>query len=400
MIGEILDKVLVKTGLEYKITDRDVIVKQKGSADPVTLVQQQRSVSGKVTDERGGSLPGVSVVVKGTVTGVITDNDGNYTLGNIPENATLVFSFVGMKTQEVSVGARNTINIVMIEETIGVDEVIITGVASGTPKRKLGFAIDKISAKSLQLVPAVDASTALQGKVAGIKITKTSGAPGASSDIQLRGVKTIFGSSNPLIIVDGVQTELGLSDVNAQDIESIEVLKGAAASSLYGSRAANGVVSIFTKRGSSMAAGKVQVDYRIETGKSYIGYVPPKSIATNKIVANGVVTTNDDPDQVMDNPYPKTYDHVSQFFNPGGYTTNFLSLKGNSSDSRLSVYSSFQSTKEQGIVSMVDGNSRDNFKISPINGTSQHQPCFPSLNRITEPRGHSLFYWIVTPMQT
>jgi TonB-linked SusC/RagA family outer membrane protein len=363
-ITEILDQVLAKTGLEYKIIDRYVVVKEKGTADPSITMQQGRKITGKVSDASGASLPGVSVVVKGTTNGTITNVDGSFSLTNVPPDATLVFSFIGMKSQEVKSEGKNTFNIQMTEETIGVDEVIVTGVASGTPKRKLGFAIEKISAKSLELVPAIDAATAIQGKVAGVRITKTSGAPGSGSDIQLRGVKTIFGSSNPLIIVDGVQTELGLSDVNSQDIESIEVLKGAAASSLYGSRAANGVVSIFTKRGSSMAAGKVQVDYRVESGKSFIGFMPGKSKATNKIVANGVLTTDDDPDQIMDNLYPKTYDHIAQFFNPGGYTTNYLSLKGNSSDSRISVFASLQSTKEKGIVNMVDGNSRENFKIN------------------------------------
>lgn len=325
---------------------------------------QQKSVSGKVTDSSGSPLPGVSVVIKGSTTGTITDSNGNYSIANVPDNSTLAFSFIGMKSQEINVEGRSTVNVQMLDETIGVDEVIVTGVASGTPKKKLGFAIEKITSKSLQQVPAVDAAAAIQGKVAGVRITKTSGAPGSGSDIQLRGVKTIFGSSNPLIIVDGVQTELGLSDVNAEDIESIEVLKGAAASSLYGSRAANGVVSIMTKRGSSMSAGKVQVDYRVETGKSYIGYVPSKSIATNRLIQNGVVTSNPDPDMVMDNLYPKVYDHLDQFFNPGGYTTNYLAIKGNSSDSKMSVYSSVQTTREQGIVKLVDGNSRNNFKIN------------------------------------
>ena len=326
---------------------------------------QKKEVKGLVFDSKGLPIPGVTILAKGTTIGITTDIEGKFKFSVPIEAKALIFSFVGMKTQEVIIeNGKNSFTIWMTDETIDVDEVVITGVASGTPKRKLGFSIEKISSKSLQLVPAIDAASAIQGKVAGVKITKTSGAPGSGSDIQLRGVKTIFGSSNPLIIIDGVQTELGLSDVNVEDIESIEVLKGAAASSLYGSRAANGVVSIFSKRGSSMAAGKVQVDYRIETGKSFIGYVPPQSKATNKIIENGLLTSNDDPDQVMDNLYPNTYDHIGQFFNPGGYTTNYLSLRGNSQDSRISVYSSIQTTKEQGIVSLVDGNSRNNLKLN------------------------------------
>lgn len=363
-IEETLQLLFKDAGVKYVINDRHIMLYPQKMESESASGQQQKSVSGRVTDNSGAPLPGVTVVIKGTTIGSTTGINGDFSMNNVPVNAVLVFSFVGMKTQEIAVEGKNTFNIQMTDETIGVDEVIVTGVASGTPKKKLGFAIEKIGAKSLQQVPAVDAASAIQGKVAGVRITKTSGAPGSGSDIQLRGVKTIFGSSNPLIIVDGVQTELGLSDINAEDIESIEVLKGAAASSLYGSRAANGVVSILTKRGSSMGAGQVQVDYRIESGKSYIGFVPEKSKATYKIVENGVVTTNDDPDRVMDNLYPKTYDHLSQFFNPGGYTTNYLALKGNSQDSRISVYSSIQSTREQGIVTMVDGNSRNNLKIN------------------------------------
>lgn len=366
-IAEILDEAFKDMPYSFEEFENKLIFieqAQDASNNGGANEQQQKSVTGKVTDSTGNPLPFASVIIKGSTIGTTTDSEGNYNFPDVPDNATLVFSFIGMQPQEVRVEGKEIINVQLLDETIGVEEVIITGVASGTPKRKLGFAIDKISSRSLQQVPAVDAGSAIQGKVAGVKITKTSGAPGSDSDIQLRGVKTIFGSSNPLIIIDGVQTELGLSDVNAEDIEAIEILKGAAASSLYGSRAANGVVSIITKRGSSMAAGEVQVDYRVETGKSYIGYVPAKSIATNRLIVDGVVTSDPDPDMVMDNPYPKVYNPIDQFFNPGGYTTNYVSIKGKSSDSKMSVYSSVQTTKEQGIVELVDGNGRNNFKIN------------------------------------
>ncbi|GAP68812.1 TonB-linked outer membrane protein, SusC/RagA family [Bacteroidales bacterium 6E] len=363
-VMETLDQVFNGTDIRYEIYGRQIALLAKQETALPAAMQQVRVVTGKVTDRSGAALPGVTVVVKGTTTGTITDPDGQYSLGSIQSGSVLVFSFIGMRTQEITLGNQLNINVVMEDATFGVDEVIVTGVASGTPKSKIGFAIEKIGSKSLQQVPAVDAGSAIQGKVAGVRITKTSGAPGSGSDIQLRGVKTIFGSSNPLIIIDGVQTELGLSDVNAEDIESIEVLKGAAASSLYGSRAANGVVSIMTKRGSSVSAGEVVVDYRIESGKSFIGFVPSKSLATNRIIQNGAVTNAVDPDRVMDNLYPKVYDHLDQFFNPGGYTTNYLAVKGNSTDSKMSVYASMQSTREQGIVQMVDGNTRNNFKVN------------------------------------
>lgn len=363
-IDETLDQVFTGTNVKHIVKDRHILLFPEDLKSETVQAVQQKQVTGKVTDTKGSPIPGVSVVVKGTTAGVITDANGNFSLTNTPDGAILRFSFVGMVAQEIRADSEDVLNVQLVDETFGVEEVIVTGVASGTPKKKLGFSIDKLTSKSLEQVPAGDAARAIQGKVAGVKITKTSGAPGSESDIQIRGVKTIFGSSNPLIIIDGVQTELGLADVNAEDIESIEVLKGAAASSLYGSRAANGVVSIISKRGSSMGAGKIQVDYRIETGQSFLGYVPKKSVATNRIIKDGIVTMDPDPDMVMDNLYPKVYDHLDQFYQPGRNTSNYLAIKGNSADSKMSVYASVQSTHEQGIVELVDGNIRNNFKLN------------------------------------
>lgn len=361
-LENVLNELFANTNVRYQIFDRQVLLLANQNVSP--LRQDNRRISGLITDEKGEPLVGVNIIEKNTTTGTISGIDGRYEIRVSEGTTVLVFQFIGKVTQEIAIDGRSEINLRMAEDIIGMDEVIVTGVATGTPKRKLGFAIDKIGVETLQRVPGVDAASAIQGKVAGVRITKVSGAPGSDSDIQLRGVKTIFGSSNPLIIVDGVQTELGLSDINAEDIESIEVLKGAAASSLYGSRAANGVVSIFTKRGNTMAAGKVQVDYRLESGKSYMGFVPSKSKATYKTIENGVVTINDDPDRIMDNPYPTTFDHVSQFFNPGAYNTHYLALRGNSGDSKVSVFSSIQTSKEDGVVTMVNGSDRTNVRLN------------------------------------
>lgn len=330
----------------------------------VTEVQQQSiRVIGVVKDSNGEPLPGVNVVVKGTTNGVITDLNGRFQL-DAPQGATLVITYIGYVKQEVK-ATGNELKIKLMEDALTLSEVIVTGVAAGTPKQKLGFSIEKISSDKLLKVPATDAASALQGKIAGVRITKTSGAPGSESDIQLRGVKTIFGSSNPLFIVDGILTENGLSDVNAEDIESIEVLKGAAASSLYGSRAANGVVSIITKRGNSMEAGKVQVDFRTEYGKNFLGYVPERTTSTNRQIKDGnVVFGVTDPDRVYDNLYPKTYDHIDQFFNPGNYFTTHLALKGTSLNNKMSIYTSIQTTSEGGIVKMVDGVDRTNIRLN------------------------------------
>ncbi len=154
------------------------------------IQQQAISISGVVKDSQGETLVGVSVKVKGTVSGTMTDMDGKFQL-DVPSDAILEFSYVGFTTLEVPVNGQKVFDIVLRESALSLGEVIVTGVASGTPKQKLGFSIEKISAEKLLKVPATDAASALQGKVAGVRVTKSSGAPGSESDVQLRGVKMI-----------------------------------------------------------------------------------------------------------------------------------------------------------------------------------------------------------------
>ncbi|WP_029278459.1 SusC/RagA family TonB-linked outer membrane protein [Pedobacter borealis] len=328
----------------------------------MNIYAQQTSVKGKVVDENKNPIPSVNVVVKGTPHYTISDNDGNFTI-SVEDKQTLVFSSIGFDNKEVVFDGKALGRIVMTSKSNSLDEVIVTGVAKGTAVKKLGFSIEKLTEKQLKQVPANDAALAMQGKMAGVRMVARSGEPGAGFDIQLRGAKSITGGSSPLVIIDGV---LGadLNNISSDDIASIEVLKGAAASSLYGSRAANGVVNITTKRGSSMSAGKVEVDVRSEYGQNSLGFVPQQSSATNRIVQNGVVTSDVSPDQIYKNLYPTTYDHVKQFFNPGGYQTNYVGLKGNSNDNKISVYTSFQNSHQEGIVKMIKGLDRNNFKLN------------------------------------
>lgn len=337
-----------------------------------SVFAQQRQISGTVTDGLDNTpLIGAVARIKGTNVAASTDVNGKFQLtGNFNQTDVLVVSYVGYILKEEPLGSQTEFKVNLQPDNKTLGEVIVTGVATGTPKKKLGFAVEKIDAQKLQQVPGTDPAAALQGKVAGVKITKTSGAPGSESDIQLRGVKTIFGSSNPLVIVDGILTTGGLADINVQDIESMEILKGAAASSLYGSRAANGVISIITKRGNSVGAGKTEISARSEFGQSFMGFIPEKSSATNRIIKTNTetglpeVTNVGDPDQVVDNVYPRTYDNLKQFFNPGNYITNYLAFKGNSADSRLAAYSSIEMTNEAGVVKMVEGMDRTNIKLN------------------------------------
>ena len=220
---------------------------------------QEKTVSGTVSDS-SGSLPGVTVVIKGTSTGAQTDFDGKYSI-KASAGDILVFSYLGYESVEKNVGSSNVIDVTLSEGEI-LDEIVLTGVAGATSRKKLSVTVNKVSEKDLENIPTTSAANALQGKVAGVTVTNN-GQPGAGASIQLRGATNIFGSQSPLVIADGVIVEAGLQDINADDIASFEVVKGASASALYGSRAGNGVIVITTKRGK---VGKMQVTLRSDVG--------------------------------------------------------------------------------------------------------------------------------------
>jgi len=216
--------------------------------------QQQRTVSGKVIDAYNQPLPGVTVVVKGTTQGTVTDADGVYSLTNIPEDAILVFSFVGMRTEEVIVGSQTTISITMEEEAIGLEEVIAVGY--GTQKKtSMTSAVSTMKAEKIENVSVANVSNALAGRMPGLMTRQTSGELGKDqTDLYIRGISTI-GNSAPLIIIDGIP-RASLNEIDPSIIESITVLKDAAAVATYGMAGANGVILVTTKSGTK--SGKPQ----------------------------------------------------------------------------------------------------------------------------------------------
>jgi TonB-linked SusC/RagA family outer membrane protein len=267
-----LEICLAGTMLNYEIIHKAVVLKkvepevkkasEEKPAKEIILQPRLKEISGSVKDEKGLPLPGVSVMVKGTTTGTITDNDGNFGLLIPVDAATLVFSFVGMKAREIPIGDRAVFMLVMEEETIGLEDVVVTALGITREKKGLGYAVQEIKGDELNEARETNFVNSLAGKVAGVNIS-SSGAVGSSSRIIIRGESSLnFGANEPLYIVDGVPVgNVGTSnstsadygnssaEINPSDIESMTVLKGPAASALYGSRAANGVIVITTKSG-------------------------------------------------------------------------------------------------------------------------------------------------------
>lgn len=255
-IDEVLDLLMEGTGLAYTINNKLIIIHHGETAeiDSFNSIQQEKLVKGKVTDSSGAPLPGVTIVVKGTTSGTITDSDGNYTLGDIQPGARLVFTFVGLKMQEVEISGRQVINIVMKEEAIGLDEVVAIGYATRRAGEVTG-SISTVEASSIDKMAVLDASEALR-TASGITV-RASRTPGGSAVIRIRGLGTI-NDNDPLWVVDGIPG----GSVNPDDIETISILKDAAAQAIYGARAGGGVILVTTKTGKKNQKPQVRVNIK------------------------------------------------------------------------------------------------------------------------------------------
>jgi TonB-linked SusC/RagA family outer membrane protein len=271
-IEEILTSVFKGSGIDYIVMDRQIILSPSSMMAETMemLIQQQRTVSGVVSDKNNQPLPGVTVVVKGTAIGTVTDGNGNYSLANVSPNSSLVFSFVGMRSQEISVGDRTNINVALQEETIGIEEVVAIGY--GTQKKvNLTGSVSSVSAEELTKRPVVNPVLMLQGKVPGIQIIQNSGAPGnEAATIQIRGRRSFGTGNEPLVLIDGVQGSL--TQLNPNMIESISILKDASSSAIYGSRAANGVILVTTKRGTTN--NRLNIEYHYNYGLQQPTFLP------------------------------------------------------------------------------------------------------------------------------
>ncbi|MTI30043.1 SusC/RagA family TonB-linked outer membrane protein [Xanthovirga aplysinae] len=358
---------------------------------------QEKKITGTVTsEEEGWELPGVNVVIKGTTEGTITDMMGNYAL-DAEEGQTLVFSFIGYASQEIVVGTENTIDVVLGADVKQLDDVVVTALGIEREEKSLGYAVQEIGGDAVTKAKDSNIATALSGKVAGVQI-KAPATMGGSANVVIRGNSSLTGNNQALFVVDGVPVDNGTynvdnqtigaggydygnlaADINPDDIESISVLKGAAASALYGSRAANGVILITTKKGASRKGVGVTINSGVTMSKinrntlpSYqkeygAGYAPE---FTNSVDGVPVVNTADDAswgpkfdgqpvihwdalDPTSSNfmetrPWSAPNSDPSDFFKTGVQTTNSIALDGGNEDAQFRI--SYTNMSETGIL--------------------------------------------------
>ncbi len=354
----------------------------------ITFAQQK--VTGTVTDASTGEpLPGVNIMIEGTDKGTVTDFDGKYTITASPEDV-LVFSYVGYNEVKEKVGNRSVINVKLVPGE-KLEDVIISAVAGATEKKKLSVSVVSVKSKDLIKVPPASAASVLQGKIAGISITNL-GRPGQGASIILRGAANLYGSQSPLVIVDGVILDGGLSNINVDDIESIEVVKGASASSYYGSRAGNGVIVIRTKRGKKNQTAitfrseldftrvtkfvktnqhhhyKLAPDWENYKGQytKYDGVVYPSTYrgvyaaSGPDAVISGQPT--EEADMYADNPFGVYNDHQKEFFKTGTNLVKYVSISSGSDKSKM--FFSAEKTNLEGVIREAEGFGRASIRAN------------------------------------
>lgn len=358
---------------------------------------QTGTITGVVSDEATGQLLESALVrMAGQEGGVLTNQNGRYVMPGVATGThSVTFFIVGYEeaTLEVSVGAGQTavLDAQLSSEAIRIQELVVTGVARATPRVKLPFTVEKIDVAASP-VPAISAESFLVGKVPGVKVVRGSGQPGTSGDIMLRGATSISGSQAPLIVIDGVITTNSFDDLATLDIETMEIVKGAAGAALYGSRAANGVVTIRTKRGSGFGADYSRIIGRSELGQARLAgtiqlskYHPWLTTADGELAyldRDGIpvpIPNFADPDgrqpalegagvykSFQDNPWPSRlplYDHVKRVFQPGTYLSNHVATSGQNGNTNYRA--SFDLNSELGVLpDYNDGFGRKGFRLN------------------------------------
>jgi TonB-linked SusC/RagA family outer membrane protein len=341
---------------------------------------QNAVVTGRVTSSAGQPLGGANVAIPELGVGSIADATGHYTFtvdlaSRTGRAVNVVARYIGYKPKRLPItlsAGRTEHDFVLDRDVLNLEEVVVTGTSEATSQKKTPFSVAVVDNTQIKEVPSPSPLGAIEGKVPGASVISTSGQPGEEPSIRLRAATSLTGRQDPLIMIDGVITRLGLADINSEDIERIEIVKGAAASSLYGSDAANGVIQIFTKRGGNLAEGQTIVSIRNEYGTSYLPHLVEHNMHNNYTLldpsnpskgfdlSSGSRTAK--PDGISDNPYPVYYDQYRKVFRPGQKLTNYASLGQRHGGSNYNV--SFENEHDQGVLRLLDGYRRQNLRMN------------------------------------
>ena len=342
---------------------------------------QNRTVTGTVTDEGGDPIVGATVLVEGTTLGTQTDMDGRFRIANVPSSAqTLRVSYVGMTSQTVKI-VPGEIKVVLGTDSEVLDEVVVTAMGISRSEKSLGYSATQVGAAEIERAQTTNVMSALQGKVAGLQVTTMGASPGSANNVQIRGIGSVSGSNQPLYVVDGVPLETktysasgqnlatgGVGNIAPDDIASVTVLKGAAATALYGSRASNGVIIITTKSGGENGDGKnFQVTYSGNVEASRVGYLPEMQNSWGQgwngnqtYIENGswgpALNGSIQPygpvynGQQLVAPFSAVKDNVRDFFDTGISQTHNVALSGTSKDKTMTYYASYSYTGQDGVM--------------------------------------------------
>lgn len=330
-IDNVLTGIFQNTGLSYRIIDRIILLSKNEITS--TVKADEYPVSGVVKD-KNGPLPGVTIRVKGTDKGAISDLDGRFSIDAGEQGAILVFSYVGFVSIEVPVANQQMLEVVMVEDILNLEEVVVMGYGTQR-KRTITGAVSTVTSADMVKIPVAGIDHALQGQAAGVQVTQDYGTPGGSMQIRIRGVGTI-GDSDPLYVIDGVPTKEMINSLNSTDIESISILKDASAAAIYGARAANGVVLITTKKG---IAGQTQVQLNAQYGIQNVSRKLDLLTASEyaMISDEALVNAGHDPYwSESDKPLGKGTDWQDQIFRNAAFNKYDLSItSGNAGTSYL-----------------------------------------------------------------
>ncbi|MGV3604568.1 MAG: SusC/RagA family TonB-linked outer membrane protein [Dyadobacter fermentans] len=356
-LENLLNQIFEPLRISYSVSGEFIILEKLGAAAtgmeaprppafPQVTTPADARITGKVTDEKGEALPGVSILIKGTQQGTATQADGTYSLTVPDENAVLVFSYVGFLSREVTVGSGSVLNVTLAADQKALDEVVVVGYGEQS-RKKLSTAISKVSAKEINQLPVAMPGDALAGLAAGVQVQAGAGdVPGAAPTIRIRGIGSLGASSQPLYVIDGYPLNAAeFSRINVSDIESIEILKDAASAAIYGSRAANGVVLVTTKRGKE---GKIDFNFNAYTG---VQNVAQRIDVMNR---DEYLQYAKDARNAAKLPYPDAYNSPEQLANTDWQDEIFrtapmskweLSVRGGTDKVRFSVSGSYLTQK-------------------------------------------------------